>query len=98
MEVKEELNATSTLCCTCGSHEMGSPINIIDNFVKYRDSFVPFAQVIFQTLNFEVNFDSKIIIIGVIQLAISFRSARRSARWRCVTSVKSISSSFIASR
>lgn len=54
MEVKEELIAVSSLCCTCGSVETSGSINIADNFVKYKDSFVSFAQVIFQTLNFEV--------------------------------------------
>lgn len=55
MEVKEEQSIVKSACCVCGVEEVMSSCNIIDSFIKYKDSFVPFAVVVLETLNYEVS-------------------------------------------
>jgi hypothetical protein len=53
----EQQNVIKVACCVCGSLDNATSYNIIDNFVKFKaDSFVPLAELIHQTLNFDVNF------------------------------------------
>lgn len=58
MDAIGEQRVTKNVCCTCGKPEMANSHNIVDNFIKYKDSFVPFVEVIQKTLNFEVSSES----------------------------------------
>jgi hypothetical protein len=55
MEVKEAQTSSSFACCICAKTELMSSHRIIDNFVKFDGSYVPLAEIIVQTLGFEVN-------------------------------------------
>lgn len=57
MEVKEEQITNKFACCICTKSEELSSHHIIDNFIKYNESFVPFSEIIEHTVGFEVNFD-----------------------------------------
>lgn len=56
MEVKEEPVASDErACCICNSTDSVSLRESDGSFIKYKDSFEPFASVIQKTLHFEVN-------------------------------------------
>lgn len=55
MEVNDEQTTFKPACCICGTAEFINSHNIIDKFIKFKDSFVPFAEVIRETLKFDVS-------------------------------------------
>ena len=57
MEVKEEQTSNDTVCCICARTSATSSHQITDNFIKYKQTFVPFSEIIDQTLAFEVDFN-----------------------------------------
>lgn len=63
MEAKEEQITIKNACCICGKPEMMNSHNIIDSFIKNKDSFVPFVEVIHTTLNFVVSSNLSCVMI-----------------------------------
>lgn len=55
MELEQEQIRNINSCYICGSPEMLNSHYIFDSFIKYKDSFVSFFEVILKTLNFEVS-------------------------------------------
>jgi hypothetical protein len=58
MEVKEGQITNNLACCICAKSELLNSHHITDNFIKFNESFLPFSEIICQTLgkNFEVSF------------------------------------------
>lgn len=54
MEAKAEQNIIKTACCICANTSMLNSHLIVDNFIKFKDSFVPLTEIINKTLCFEV--------------------------------------------
>lgn len=66
MEANETQSGGEDFCSICGNKDITHLHRISDNFVKFKGSFVPFAEIVFKTLNFEV---SRITILaGLVEL------------------------------
>ena len=88
MEVKEEQTIIKNACCICGNPNNINSHNILDNFIKYKDSFVPFVEVIRQTLNFEVSSNQCCDKFQGLKIFSKFRFRQKIIQWKFVDYAK----------